>query len=80
MFKIKSELPSENNYVKNIINSEFLKIEKKYEDYKKSEENTKKNINDCINDIFESKKNESIEIYKGIKEYLIDNEYNKYGF
>jgi hypothetical protein len=80
LFKIKSELPSENNYVKNIINSEFLKIEKKYEDYKKSEENTKKNINDCINDIFESKKNESIEIYKGIKEYLIDNEYNKYGF
>ena len=80
LFKIKSELPSENNYVKNIINSEFLKIEKKYEDYKKSEENTKKNINDCINDIFESKKNESIEIYKEIKEYLIDNEDNKYGF
>ena len=80
LFKIKSEIPSENNYVKNIINSEFLKIEKKYEEYKKSEENTKKNINECINNIFESKKNESIEIYKEIKEYLIDNEDNKYGF
>ena len=47
---------------------------------KKVKKIQKKNINECINNIFESKKNESIEIYKGIKEYLIDNEDNKYGF